>query len=124
MFCKIKKNILTFFVKVGIIIWGFIMMEEFNEAVNANVYMFSNWKVREVYYKDIKRSVPRTLSWFDKRYGVEFCVFEKLKDKGRQRACIRCNECFLRIRKRGGDWLYDDEVRSPYFDYGVVYPVW
>lgn len=100
------------------------MIDEFEKAVNANVYMFASWKAREVYYKNIERSKPKTLSWFNKHYGIEFCIFEQLQGKGRQKACIRCNNSFLRLRKNGGDWVYDDELDDDELDYGMIYPVW
>lgn len=100
------------------------MLNEFDKAINANVYMFASWKAREVYYQKLERSKPKTLSWFKEKYGVQFCVFEKLKGKGRQRACVSCNECFLRVKKHDGSWLYDDEIDSEDFDCGTVYPVW
>ncbi len=101
------------------------MISEFDKAVNANVYAFSSYAAREKYYKNLERyEKTKTLQWFHQRYGVEFVVFEQIKEKGvRQRACIRCNNCYLRLKK-SGEYVYDDEIDDDDFDAGTVYPVW
>lgn len=102
------------------------MISDFDKAVNGNVFAFASYAARYNHYdKQEKFKKPRTLFWFSQKYGVKFVVFNKIKESGkRQRACVLCNNSYLRLKYSDGRFVYDDEIDTEEFDAGKIYPVW